>query len=184
MNNLLSIGKIEDAGNLVMGGGVDAYWVNHPDMESINKRISDADKIHSDIYTADQNEFINEFGFRSKEHGTEFEHPPGCGQSERGSPRLSECPHELDVGHGIRRGEVDGAMDVVAVDDEVERTQEIVVMNPGCVLLAGPVVSTQTQPHETEQCAEDGCFRAHEERCAEQHQAGFGDLCSCRGPLP
>lgn len=69
------IGKIEDAGTLVMGGGVDSYWVNSPEMKAINKSISDEDKIHKDIYTADQNEFIDEFGFKSVEFGNWLNQP-------------------------------------------------------------------------------------------------------------
>lgn len=75
MRKGINIGKIEDSGDLVMGGRIDNYWVNNPDMNVINKKISDANKIHTEVFTADQNEFINEFGFKSVEFGNWLNQP-------------------------------------------------------------------------------------------------------------
>lgn len=75
MRKGINIGKIEDSGDLVMGGRIDNYWVNNPDMNTINKKISDANKIHTEVFTADQNEFINEFGFKSVEFGNWLNQP-------------------------------------------------------------------------------------------------------------
>src|SRR5947208_11415716 len=66
----------------------------------------------------DTTAFQNQFRFRSHEECADFEHPAGRRQPEADAGRLPQDAHEVGVGNGIWRGEIDRAIDVVVDEPE------------------------------------------------------------------
>src|SRR5262245_14777184 len=72
----------------------------------------------------------DEFGLRTHENGTDLEHPSLCREAEPDATRLTKYLHELRVRKGIRRRDVHGSVDVIALDQPSNRRDEVLIVNP------------------------------------------------------
>ena len=89
----------------------------------------------------------DQLGLGPQQPRPDFEHPPR---------RLAEVPHELGVGQRLGRGDVARTRDLLVLDQPVDRTDEVGVVDPRDVLpaVAGP--SPESATDEPQERIEDG----------------------------
>src|SRR5271165_3042419 len=93
----------------------------------------------------------DQFGFRAeKESGDGQEWARGR-KSVGHAGGIAQGGHELAIGKGIGRGEVDCSVDVVAVDEELDGAGEIERVDPGDELAAIALLAAEAEADETEQ---------------------------------
>src|SRR5213075_1401196 len=89
--------------------------------------------------------------------------------------RLAQRAHEVAVRNGIRRGEIDDAVDLIVVDQPAHGTHEVLLVNPRHHL---PSVADVSAEAETREAAEDvegsAAMAAHHDRAAHLHLARAG----------
>ncbi len=130
--------------------------------------------------------FEDELGFGAQEEGADFEEPFGRGQAERHAPGVAELAHEVGVGQGIGRGDVDAVADGFVGDEPADGAQEIGLMDPGDELPAGAVGAAEAEADEPQEHVERAAVvGAHDDGGAEEDEAravGGGFL--ARGVFP
>src|SRR5258707_8025968 len=97
----------------------------------------------------------DEFGLGAEDVRADLQHPFGRRQADGCTPCLTKDAHELGVRQWVGRGEIHGAVKLLALDKPVNGTDEIVTMNPGDILasIAGP--ATQAAAHQRKKHIKD-----------------------------
>src|SRR2546426_11821959 len=114
----------------------------------------------------------HQLGLAPEQPRADLQHPGGGGQAQPHPPRLAQRAHEVGVGQGMRRGEVDGAVDLVVLDQPIDGAHEVPVMSPRDVLPAVAGLAPEAEAHEAQQQVEHAApVGAHHDGRAQRHLA-------------
>src|SRR5260370_37478581 len=80
--------------------------------------------------------FQQQFRLRAVPERRHAQHPLARGKAESDSPRFAYRSHEIAIGQWRRRGDIHNALNLLMLNQVVHRPREILVVNPGHVLLA------------------------------------------------
>lgn len=126
-----------------------------------------------------------QFGVGTQRERAQSDHPLRGGQPQRDAPGGPQRAHEVPMGQRTGRGEIHRTGQIAPVDQELDRADEVAVMDPGHILRAARDRPAQPQPHQPQQHIEDpAAVRAH------HHGGPQRDLTGIRGgglllrPLP
>src|ERR1700744_5261775 len=68
--------------------------------------------------------------FGPQQEGANLEHRAADGETDSRAPCVPENAEKLPVGKGIWRGQIDDAFYLLVADEEVDRSGEVVLVNP------------------------------------------------------
>jgi hypothetical protein len=126
-----------------------------------------------------------QFGVRAQREGAELSHPLRGGQPHRHAPRGPQRAHEQALRHRGGRGEIHRSGDVVPVDQELHRADEVTVVDPRHVLCAARDRPAETEPGQPQQDVEDApSIGAHHHGGAQRGLAGARGVGLLLFPLP
>lgn len=92
----------------------------------------------------------DQLAFRAQDRRTGFQHPSRGRQPEPDSPRLSQCAHELSVRRRLWGREVNAPVDSRVLDQPINRSNEVRLVNPRDVLPAISRRSAEAEPDQSE----------------------------------
>src|SRR5437667_10298815 len=96
----------------------------------------------------------HQLGLAPEQPRADLQHPGGGGQAQPHPPRLAQRAHEVGVGQRRGRSEVDGAVDLVVLDQPIDGAHEVPVMDPRDVLPAVAGLPAEAEAHEAQQQVE------------------------------
>src|SRR5262245_7401603 len=104
-------------------------------------------------------------GLGPHEDGADLEHPAARRQPDGYSPRPPQRGHEVAVRKGVGRRQVHRAGHLAPVQEPVDRANEVLVVDPGDVLLAVAGRASEAPAHQPENRVEDAAsIRAQDDR--------------------
>src|SRR2546426_5140298 len=114
----------------------------------------------------------HQLGLAPEQPRADLQHPGGGGQAQPHPPRLAQRAHEVGAGQGMGRAEVDGAVDLVVLDQPIDGAHEVPVMDPRHVLPAVAGLAPEAEAHEAQQQVEHAApVGAHHDGRAQRHLA-------------
>src|SRR5947209_7691571 len=114
----------------------------------------------------------DELGFGAQDEGADLEHPVGRRQPDWRPVGSAQGGHEIAIGQRSGRGDVDGAGQVGAGDEEFDRLDEVCVVDPRHELATGTGRAAQTHPNQVEKDLESSApVGAHDDRAAQSDLA-------------
>src|SRR5262249_51769897 len=106
-----------------------------------------------------------QLGFGLHEDGAHFQHESACRQSDADSPRTPQRGHEITVRKRIGPSESHGSGHLARAQQPVAGATEVLVGDPGDVLLAVARRAAETRSHEPQDRVEDAAaVRAQDDR--------------------
>ena len=91
-----------------------------------------------------------EFGFGAQKECADLDGQSRGGKAVGHAPGLAQGEHEFAVGERVGRGEVDGAVEVFALDEEVDGAAEVGFVNPTNELTPAALRSAEAEADEIE----------------------------------
>src|SRR5687767_5566870 len=96
----------------------------------------------------------DQFSFSADHPRPNLQHPFSGRETDPNSPRLPQHAHELRIRKRLGRRQVHGAIDIVMLEQPVNRANEILLVNPRDILPAITSAPTQSEAHQAQERVE------------------------------